>query len=84
MARVSTRTGAGKNWYQFIANLHSTRFIQFVLTPEFVYVMKKKKKENKNFKRFVNLSCKAFNIIRKHAHHIITMFSLVSSPLNHD
>lgn len=47
----------------------------FVLTQEFVYVMGKKR--SPNFRLFATLCCKAFNILRKHAHLFITLFSMV-------
>eukprot|EP01094_Clydonella_sp_ATCC50884_P017484 TRINITY_DN305_c4_g1_i2.p1 TRINITY_DN305_c4_g1~~TRINITY_DN305_c4_g1_i2.p1 ORF type:complete len:1223 (+),score=346.10 TRINITY_DN305_c4_g1_i2:455-3670(+) len=47
----------------------------FVLTPEFVYVMGKKKSEH--FQKFVDTCCSAYNVIRKHAHLIINLFLMM-------
>ncbi|KAJ5074669.1 pi-3 kinase [Anaeramoeba ignava] len=49
----------------------------FVFTPEYVYVMGGK--DSKDFKKFVEISCKAYNIIRKKAHVFINLFSLMVS-----
>ena len=49
----------------------------FVLTPEFLYVMGKRK--SPKYKRFVNICCKAFNILRKHANLFISLFSMVNN-----
>jgi phosphatidylinositol kinase/protein kinase (PI-3 family) len=47
------------------------------LTPEFVNVLGKKK--SPNFQRFEKLCCNAYNILRKHAHLFISLFSLMLS-----
>ncbi|KAF2077284.1 hypothetical protein CYY_001409 [Polysphondylium violaceum] len=49
----------------------------FVLTPDFVYVIGGKDSPNFNF--FVDICCKAYNILRKNAHVFINMFELMLS-----
>jgi phosphatidylinositol kinase/protein kinase (PI-3 family) len=47
----------------------------FILTPEFANVMGGKKGEN--FKRFIDLCCQGYNILRKHANVFINLFAMV-------
>ena len=47
----------------------------FILTPEFANVMGGKKGEN--FKRFIDLCCEGYNILRKHANVFINLFAMV-------
>ena len=47
----------------------------FVFTPELAYVMGGK--NSPDFERFCKLCAKAYNIVRKHSHIIMNMFSLV-------
>ena len=49
----------------------------FVFTPDFAYVLGDKGSET--FERFVNVSCKAYNILRRCSHEFITLFSLMLS-----
>eukprot|EP01094_Clydonella_sp_ATCC50884_P017221 TRINITY_DN2958_c0_g2_i1.p1 TRINITY_DN2958_c0_g2~~TRINITY_DN2958_c0_g2_i1.p1 ORF type:complete len:1042 (-),score=355.45 TRINITY_DN2958_c0_g2_i1:555-3641(-) len=49
----------------------------FILTPEFAHVMGGKKGEN--FKRFAELCCDAYNILRKHANVFINLFAMMLS-----
>lgn len=49
----------------------------FVLTPEMVYVMGGR--ESIQFQRFIQLCCRAYNIIRKHASQLTTLFAMVLS-----
>ncbi|XP_065829821.1 phosphatidylinositol 4,5-bisphosphate 3-kinase catalytic subunit gamma isoform-like isoform X2 [Oscarella lobularis] len=47
----------------------------FVLTPDFVYIMGKKNGEM--FRTFQDTCAKAFNVIRRHAHLFINLFSMM-------
>ena len=49
----------------------------FVLTPDFVFVMGGTRGEP--FKRFIDLCCEAFIIIRQHAHLFINLFAMMLS-----
>jgi phosphatidylinositol-4,5-bisphosphate 3-kinase catalytic subunit alpha/beta/delta len=54
---------------------------KFVLTPDFAYVMGGEKGDN--FALFIELSCKAFNILRKSANRFINLFAMVCARGNH-
>jgi hypothetical protein len=47
----------------------------FVFTPDFAYVMGGK--DSKDFMKFVDLCCKAYNILRKYANVFINLFAMV-------
>jgi len=49
----------------------------FILTPDFAYVMGGK--DSDTFKKFVDLSCRAFNILRKNANTFISLFAMMLS-----
>jgi len=49
----------------------------FVLTPDFVFVMGGR--ESEGFKRFMNICCQAYNILRKHACMFINLFAMMLS-----
>eukprot|EP01116_Phalansterium_solitarium_P018016 TRINITY_DN4609_c0_g1_i1.p1 TRINITY_DN4609_c0_g1~~TRINITY_DN4609_c0_g1_i1.p1 ORF type:complete len:1412 (-),score=535.42 TRINITY_DN4609_c0_g1_i1:565-4800(-) len=49
----------------------------FVFTPDFAYVLGGK--DGDNFKEFVELCCKAYNILRKHANVFINLFAMMLS-----
>jgi len=49
----------------------------FVLTPEMAYVMGGR--DSPDFKRFVVLCCKAYNIIRTHANLFVALFAMMIS-----
>lgn len=51
----------------------------FVLTPDFVYVISKRSKDNEAFNRFVQLCVDAYLIIRRYSHLFVTLFSLMIS-----
>jgi len=49
----------------------------FVFTPDFAYVMGGR--DSKDFMKFVDLCCKAYNILRKHANVFINLFAMMLS-----
>jgi phosphatidylinositol kinase/protein kinase (PI-3 family) len=49
----------------------------FVLTPEMAFVMGGEKSEN--FQRFIDLCCKAYNILRKNANIFLNLFAMMLS-----
>jgi len=49
----------------------------FILTPEFVYVMGGEK--DPRFKRFVDLACKGYNLLRRHATIFMNLFTMMLS-----
>ncbi len=49
----------------------------FVLTPDFAYVMGGK--GSAEFKDFVALCCKAYNVVRKHSNLFLNLFSMMLS-----
>jgi phosphatidylinositol-4,5-bisphosphate 3-kinase len=49
----------------------------FVLTPDFAYVMGGK--GSPEFKEFVALCCKAYNVVRKHSNLFLNLFSMMLS-----
>ncbi|CAH0389985.1 unnamed protein product [Bemisia tabaci] len=51
----------------------------FVLTSDMAYVINGGDKPTVKFHHFVDLCCQAFNIIRKHNNHILTLFGLMAS-----
>ena len=48
----------------------------FVLTKEFIRIIGKK--DSQNYKKFVNICCTAYNVIRHHSYVIYSFFSMVS------
>ena len=51
----------------------------FVLTPDMVYVINGGDKPTDKFHDFVDICCKAFNIIRKNGNLLLNLFTLVST-----
>ena len=49
----------------------------FVLTPDFAYVLGGK--GSAEFREFITLSCKAYNVVRKHANLFLNLFSMMLS-----
>jgi len=49
----------------------------FILTPDFAYVMGGR--DSDTFKKFVDLSCRGFNTLRKNANTFISLFSMMLS-----
>ena len=52
--------------------------VKFVLTSDMAYVINDGDRQSDKFQHFVDISCQAFNILRKHANLFINLFSLVS------
>lgn len=63
---------------QMIGNFKRDR-TPFVLTPDMIYVINGGDKPSQKFHNFVDLCCKAFNIIRKNGNLLLNLFALVSS-----
>ncbi|XP_065178574.1 phosphatidylinositol 4,5-bisphosphate 3-kinase catalytic subunit gamma isoform-like isoform X2 [Sycon ciliatum] len=63
------------NTKKFLKGLVNRERAPFVLTPDFVHIMGKK--DSANFRHFLEDACKAYNIIRKHAHLFINLFSMM-------
>jgi len=49
----------------------------FVFTPDFAYVMGGR--DSKDFLKFVDICCKAYNVLRKHANVFINLFAMMLS-----
>jgi len=76
MAGVCVRANTG----HFLGNYKKKYGIKrerakFVLTPDFAYVMGGEKGDN--FALFIELCCRAFNILRKSANRFINLFAMV-------
>ena len=56
----------------------------FVLTSDMAYVINGGDRPSSKFQDFVDICCLAFNILRKNAHTIINLLSLVSLLSNHE
>ena len=50
----------------------------FVLTSDMAYVINGGEKVTDKFQSFVDLCCRAFNIIRRNGHLLLYLFALVS------
>ena len=55
----------------------------FIFTPDMVYVINGGDKPTVKFQYFVDLCCKAFNIIRKNGNLLLNLFALVRLFLEH-
>ena len=55
----------------------------FIFTPDMVYVINGGDKPTVKFQYFVDLCCKAFNIIRKNGNLLLNLFALVRLFLNY-
>ncbi|XP_023349683.1 phosphatidylinositol 4-phosphate 3-kinase C2 domain-containing subunit alpha isoform X2 [Eurytemora carolleeae] len=53
--------------------------VPFVLTPDMLYVINGGKGSTEKFHTFVELSCQAFNILRREGNLILTLFALMAS-----
>ena len=57
--------------------MSSSDRVPFVLTSDMVYVINDGDKPTHKFQNFVDLCCRAFNIMRKYANLFLTLFSMV-------
>ena len=62
---------------QMIGNFKRDR-TPFILTPDMVFVINGGDKPTQKYHDFVDLCCKAFNIIRKNGNLLLNLFALVS------
>lgn len=53
--------------------------VPFVLSPDMLFVINGQDRPSEKFHNFVDLCCRAFNIVRKHGDLILHMFALMAS-----
>ncbi|XP_064480154.1 phosphatidylinositol 4-phosphate 3-kinase C2 domain-containing subunit alpha-like [Ornithodoros turicata] len=61
---------------QMFVNIRRDR-APFVLTPDMVYVINGGEKPTKRFQTFIDLCCRAFNIVRQNSNIFVTLFQLM-------
>lgn len=63
---------------QMFGNIRRDR-APFVLTPDMVYVINGGEKPTKRFQTFIDLCCRAFNIVRQNSNIFVTLFQLMTA-----